>query len=229
MIYYYILYTCQTPVERSLAQEQTRDDDEDFDPQRFFSMRVIQDEAPLEDEGFEVVDIEGNTNNIHEPEEPHVIHYLNDSIEATNTGIILDFNEEESSRILEEYRDTLRSTIPCERCEECIPCERCEECIPCERCEECIPCERCEECIPCERCEECIPRIVQIYRTDRATGRTAFSRFAQVCQTFDSIASNIRANNGTHPSAPHPSTEHDIGEPDIELPELIDISERGRD
>src|SRR6202051_3654113 len=184
MIYYYILYTCQTPVERSLAQEQTPDDDEDFDPQWFFSMRVIQDEAPLEEEGFEVVDIEGNTHNIHESEEPHVIHYLDDSIEATNTGIILDFNEEESSRILEEYRDTLHSNIP---------------------------------------------RLVQIYRTDHAIGRTSFSRFAQVCQTLDRIALNIRANNGTHPSAPHPSTEYDTGEPDIELPELIDISEGGRD
>jgi len=51
----------------------------------------------------------------------------------------------------------------------------------------------------------------------------------QVCQTLDRIASNIRANNGTHPSAPHPSTEYDISEPNIELPELIDISEGGRD
>jgi hypothetical protein len=103
MIYYYILYTCQTPVECSLAQEQTQDDDEDFDPQRFFSMCVIQDDTPLKEKGFEVVDIEGNTHNIHEPEEPHIIHYLDDSIEVNNTGTILDFNEEESSHILEEY------------------------------------------------------------------------------------------------------------------------------
>src|SRR5882762_11669052 len=108
-IYYYILYTCQTPVERSLAQEQTQDNDEDFDPQWFFSMHVIQDDTPLEEEGFEVVDIEGNTHNIHELEEPPIIHYLDDSIEVNNTGTILDFNEEESSRILKEYRDTLHS------------------------------------------------------------------------------------------------------------------------
>src|SRR5882762_5386220 len=67
------------------------------------------------------------------------------------------------------------------------------------------------------------PHANLLYR--RATGRTSFSRFAQVCQTLDRIASNIRANNGTHPSAPHPSTEYDTGEPNIKLPELIDISE----
>jgi hypothetical protein len=72
-------------------------------------MHVIQDDTPLKEQGFEVVDIEGNTHNIHEPEEPPIIHYLNDSIEVNNTGTILDFNEEESSRILEEYQDTLHS------------------------------------------------------------------------------------------------------------------------
>jgi len=34
-------------------------------------MHVIRDDTPLEEDGFEVVDIEGNTHNIHEPEEPH--------------------------------------------------------------------------------------------------------------------------------------------------------------
>ena len=34
----------------------------------------------------------------------------------------MDFNEEESNRILEEYQDTLHSDIPCKRCKECIPC-----------------------------------------------------------------------------------------------------------
>jgi hypothetical protein len=151
-------------------------------------MCVIQDDTPIEEEGF-VVDIEGNTDNIHEPEEPHIIHYLDDSVEVNNTGIILDFNEEESSHILEEYWDTLRSNIPCEQCEECIPC------------------------------------LVQVYRTDWATGQTSFSRFAQVCQNLDRIATTIHANNGTHPSAPHSSTKYDTDESDIKLPELIDISE----
>jgi hypothetical protein len=45
-------------------------------------MCVIQDDTPLEEEGFEVVD----THNIHEPEEPHVIHYLDDSTKVNNTG-----------------------------------------------------------------------------------------------------------------------------------------------
>jgi hypothetical protein len=90
-------------VKQSLAQEHTRDDDEDFDPQRFFSMHVIQDDTPHKEEGFKVVDNEGNTHNIHEPEKQHIIHYLDDSIEVNYTETTLDFNEEESSRILEEY------------------------------------------------------------------------------------------------------------------------------
>jgi hypothetical protein len=54
------------------------------------------------------------------PKEAQVIHYLDDHIKVNYTGTILDFNEEESNHILEEYRDTLHSNIPCERCKECI-------------------------------------------------------------------------------------------------------------
>jgi hypothetical protein len=112
MIYYYILYTCQTLVEQDTASGQMSDDDEDFDPQRFFSMRIIQDDTHQEEEGSDVVDNEGNTHTIHEPEEPHIIHYLNDSIKVNTTRTILDFNEEESNHILEEHWDTLCSNIP---------------------------------------------------------------------------------------------------------------------
>jgi len=97
----------------------------------------------------------------------------------------LDFNEEESNRILEEYWDTLRSDIPC------------------------------------ERCEECIPRLIQVYHTDRTTGRTVFSWFTQVCQNLDRITMNIHINNGTTPSAPHSSNESVADEPDGEMPDLI--------
>jgi hypothetical protein len=120
-MYYYILYTCQTPVERNMASGQVLDDAEDFDPQRFFSMRVIQDDGHREEGDFGFGDRSGNPLHTSEPEEPQVIHYLDDHIEVNYTGTILDFNEE-PNRILEEYRDTLRSDIPCERCEECIPC-----------------------------------------------------------------------------------------------------------
>jgi hypothetical protein len=69
-----------------------------------------------------VGDRDENLHHIPEPEEPQVIHYLDDHIKVNYTGTILDLNEEESNCILEEYWDTLRSDIPCERCEECIPC-----------------------------------------------------------------------------------------------------------
>src|SRR5882762_10090249 len=156
-------------------------------------MRVIQDDTPLEEEGFEVVDNEGNTHNIHKPEEPHVIHYIDGSIEVNYTGTILDFNEEESSRSLEEYRNTLCSNIPC------------------------------------EQCKECIPRLVQVHRTDRDTRRTSFLWFAQVCQNLDRIATNTRANNGTHPSTTPSSTVSEIDESDSKLLELINIPEEERD
>jgi hypothetical protein len=120
-IYYFILYTCQTPVEWNMASGQVSDDTEDFDLQRFFSMRIIQDDGHQEEKDSRVRDRIGNPLHIPEPKGPQVIHYLNDHIEVNYTRTILDFNEEESNRILEEYRDTLRSDIPCERCEECIP------------------------------------------------------------------------------------------------------------
>ena len=98
----------------------------------------------------------------------------------------MDFNEEESNCILEEYQDTLRSDIPC------------------------------------KRCEECIPHLVQIYRTDRTTGRTLRTWFAHVCQNLDRIAMNIRTNNGIHHLASHLSNESVADESDSEIPELID-------
>src|SRR5882762_7620948 len=121
MICYYILYTCQTPVERNMASGQVSDDAEDFDPQRFCSMRIIQDDGHQEEGDSRVGDRSGNPLHTSEPEEPQVIHYLDDHIEVNYTRTILDFNEEESNRILEEYQDTLCSDIPCKRCEECIP------------------------------------------------------------------------------------------------------------
>jgi len=48
-----------------------------------------------------------------EPEEPQVIHYLDDHIEVNYTGTVLDFNKEEPNLFLGEYRDTLRPDIPC--------------------------------------------------------------------------------------------------------------------
>ena len=66
MIYYYILYTCQTPVERNMASGQVSDDAEDFDPQRFFSMRIIQDDGHREEEDSRVGD--RNENPLHIPE-----------------------------------------------------------------------------------------------------------------------------------------------------------------
>jgi len=58
-ITYYILYTCQTLVERSVANGQVSDNDEDFDPQRFFLMRTIQDD--VHQEGSNVLDRDRNT------------------------------------------------------------------------------------------------------------------------------------------------------------------------
>jgi len=168
-----------------MASGQVLDDAEDFDPLRFFLMRVIQDDGHQEEGDFGFGDRSGNPHHTSEPEEPQVMHYLDDHIEVNYTETILDFNKEESNRILEEYWDTLRSDIPC------------------------------------ERCEECIPHLVQIYCTDRTTGRTVFSRFAHVCQNLDRIAMNICTNNGIHHSAPHSSNESVADESDSEIPELI--------
>jgi hypothetical protein len=121
-IYYYILYTCQTPVEWNMASGQVSDNAEDFDPQRSFSMRIIQDDGHQEEEeDSRVGDRIGNPLHIPELKEPQVIHYLNDHIKVNYTGNILDFNEEDSNCILEEYQGMLCSDIPCKRCEECIP------------------------------------------------------------------------------------------------------------
>jgi hypothetical protein len=85
-IYYYILYTCQT---RNMASGQVSDNAEDFDPQRFFSMRIIQDDGHREEEDSGVGDRIGNPLHIPELEEPKVIHYLDDHIEVNYTGTIL--------------------------------------------------------------------------------------------------------------------------------------------
>jgi len=91
-IYYYILYTCQTPVEWNVASGQVSDNAEDFDPQRSFSMRIIQDDGHREEEeDSRVRDRIGNPLHIPELKEPQVIHYLNDHIKVNYTRNILDF------------------------------------------------------------------------------------------------------------------------------------------